>query len=89
MLGLTSGEVVRGVLELSLALPPTVDARQVANVSWLVDGRAAWLTNAPPYGLSLRARRLSPGIHKVQVQVWLKGSDGPLSSAEVPFEVAD
>ena len=87
--GVQAGEVVRAVLDLSVALPEGVEAKRIERVSWLVDGRIAWMTNAPPFSWSLRARRLNPGTHEVLVQLWLKGQDEPLSSKSVAFEVAD
>ncbi len=89
LLGIQAGEVVRGDLDLAVVLPPGVERKRIASVSWLVDGRSSWMTNTPPFAWSLRARRLTPGTHEAQVQLWLKDAGEPLSSAAVSFEVGD
>jgi hypothetical protein len=87
--GLTPGAAAQGEVNLSLELPPGLSAARVASVSWLIDGRTVWMTNAAPFSWALRPRRLAPGTHEVQVQVWPKDATEAISSSAVPFEVGD
>jgi hypothetical protein len=86
--GIAANQTVTGMLELKVVLPRNLEAERITSVSWLIDGRTAWMTNTAPWNWTLRARRLAPGTHTAQVQIRVKDSNNPLSSDEIPFEVA-
>lgn len=84
LIGIRPGQVVRGTVELRVALPPHVEAVYAVLE---VDGRAVHATNIKPFRFTFAPERLVAGPHRARIIVTDRdGNDHP--SRPVPFQTA-